>query len=69
MSNKTSHHSFLSLMTPSASSSCAAHGGLRQTVRLPRESDGVGNALRQIFSGGSTLPADLRALLNRLKDD
>jgi hypothetical protein len=53
-------------MSPSASSPSAAHDALRQTVRLPQESDGVGNALRQIFGGAAVLPSEFSALLNRL---
>jgi hypothetical protein len=35
-------------------------------VYRPRESDGVGNALRQIFTGAPSLPSDLALLLKRL---
>jgi len=56
-------------MTPPASSPSAAHGGLRQIVRLPRESDGVGNALRQIFGGAAVLPSEVSALLSRLNKE
>ncbi|MEO7388341.1 MAG: hypothetical protein ABIV24_02590 [Sphingomonas sp.] len=38
-------------------------------VRLPRESDGVGNALRQIFGGAAVLPSEFTALLNRLNNE
>lgn len=55
-------------MTPPASSPATAQSGLRQTVRLPRESDGVGSALRQIFSGAGGLPSDLNALIKQLND-
>lgn len=53
-------------MTPPASSPPTAQGGLRQTVRLPRESDGVGSALRQIFSGAGKVPAEFSTLINQL---
>ena len=47
-----------------------ADNDARQVVRRPRQSDGVGNALRQIFTGAPHLPADLSSLLRRLpKDD
>jgi len=38
----------------------------RHVVRRPRESDGVGSALRQIFTGAPDLPNDLNSLLRRL---
>lgn len=41
----------------------------RLAVRRPRESDGVGNALRQTFVGAPNLPSDLLALLRRLSKD
>ena len=41
----------------------------RLLVRRPRESDGVGNALRQTFTGAPNLPSDLLALLRRLSND
>lgn len=53
-------------MSPHASVSNSAQRDLRQTVRAPRESDGVGNALRQIFSGAAVMPSDFGALINRL---
>jgi hypothetical protein len=58
----------LALMSPPASSPFSAQRGLRQTVRMPRESDGVGNALRQIF-GASGMPVEISALLNRLNKE
>lgn len=38
-------------------------------VRRPRESDGVGNALRRTFTGAPNLPSDLVELLRRLPKD
>jgi hypothetical protein len=42
---------------------------MRHVVRRPRESDGVGNALRQIFGHPSSLPADIGKLLSRLNQN
>jgi len=56
-------------MSPPNSSSFACHKSLRQAVRMPRETDGVGNALRQIFGDAPSLPSEFAALLNQLKDD
>ncbi len=56
-------------MNPPRTSTSTTQPGLPQTVRMPRDSDGVGNALRQIFCGGVTMPAEFGALLNRLKSD
>ena len=55
-------------MSPPASPNAAVNG-LRQMARRPRDSDGVGNALRQIFGDIPGMPAEFSALLNRLKDD
>ena len=55
-------------MSPHASFS-SPQRGLRQTVRMPRDSDGVGNALRQIFGRGPPLSSDLNALLDRLNTE
>jgi len=38
-------------------------------VHRPRQSDGVGNALRQIYTGAPALPSDLASLLRRLSKD
>ena len=46
-----------------------AQSGFGHTVRAPRESDGVGNALRQIFGGPAALPPEFTTLITRLKDD
>lgn len=53
-------------MSPPNPSSNTANVELRQTVRRPRESDGVGNALRNVFSGATTLPQGLSSLLSQL---
>jgi len=53
-------------MSPPDPNGTAANAELRQTVRRPRESDGVGNALRNVFAGGSTMPQNLSSLLSRL---
>jgi len=53
-------------MSPQASFSPTSPRHLRQAVRLPRESDGVGNALRAIFDGSTAVPSDFTALLSRL---
>lgn len=42
---------------------------MRQAVRAPRASDGVGNALRQIFGGCAALPPEFSALLLRLNKE
>jgi hypothetical protein len=55
-------------VSPPPSQSAAAADCLRQTARMPREGDGVGNALRQIFGGMPGMPADWRAILARLND-
>jgi hypothetical protein len=41
----------------------------RETVRVPRATDGVGNALRQLFDRTSPLPRDMADLLNQLSRD
>jgi hypothetical protein len=38
-------------------------------VHRPRQSDGVGNALRQIYTGAPMLPSDLASLLRQLSKD
>ena len=53
-------------MSPPDPHAIAISMDLRQTARRPRESDGVGNALRNIFAGAPNLPQDLSALLARL---
>ncbi len=63
------HRSFYAAMTPPTSLTGSADNSLRQAVRLPRESDGVGNALRNIFGATSGLPAEFRALLGQLSKD
>jgi hypothetical protein len=56
-------------MTPSASITAPAQRSLRQTVRMPKATDGVGNALRHIFGAAPGLPADFGALLSRLNKE
>jgi len=56
-------------MSPPDPHSQAAQADNRLAVRRPRESDGVGNALRQIFTGAPNLPSDLAMLLRRLPKD
>jgi DNA-binding NarL/FixJ family response regulator len=56
-------------MSPPHPHSQAIQSGARHVVHRPRESDGVGNALRQIFTGAPTLPNDLASLLRRLPKD
>jgi hypothetical protein len=56
-------------MTPSASITAPAQRSLRQTVRMPKATDGVGNALRHIFGAAPGLPADFAALLSRLNKE
>ncbi len=56
-------------MTPPHSSLSANAFDQRQPVRRPRASDGVGNALRQIYTGQPALPRDLAELLARLSRD
>jgi hypothetical protein len=41
----------------------------RQTVRRPRATDGVGNALRQLYGGPASLPRDMASLLEQLSRD
>jgi hypothetical protein len=53
-------------MSPPDPHSQTAQNDSRQVVRRPRETDGVGNALRQIFTGAPALPSDLASLLRRL---
>lgn len=53
-------------MSPPDPNGTAANADLRQTVRRPRESDGVGNALRNVFAGAAQLPQDLSSLVARL---
>ena len=63
--NKSSHCTFSLVMSPQPSP-IVSQSGFGQTVRLPRESDGVGSALRQIFGGAPATSAEFSALLNRL---
>ncbi len=56
-------------MTLPSPYSTASQGDMRLAVRRPRASDGVGNALRQVFSGQPTLPQDMACLLNKLSQD
>ncbi|MGN6817895.1 MAG: hypothetical protein ACTHJR_04415 [Sphingomonas sp.] len=56
-------------MSPPSPHSQAAQSDGRHAVRRPRESDGVGNALRQIFAGAPALPSDLTSLLRQLPKD
>jgi hypothetical protein len=56
-------------MSPPNPHSQAIHSDSRHVVHRPRESDGVGNALRQIFAGAPNLPSDLASLLRRLPKD
>lgn len=56
-------------MSPPSPHSQATHSDNRHVVHRPRESDGVGNALRQIFAGAPALPSDLALLLRRLPKD
>jgi hypothetical protein len=56
-------------MSPPSPHSQATQSDNRHVVHRPRESDGVGNALRQIFAGAPTLPSDLASLLRRLPKD
>ena len=53
-------------MSPLPSHDAAANSGLREVAYRPRDSDGVGNALRQIFGGAHSLPSDFRSMLNQL---
>jgi hypothetical protein len=64
--NKTSQGAFLNSMSPPNPHSTASNADLRQTVKRPRESDGVGNALRNIFAGAPQLPHELSNLIGRL---
>ena len=56
-------------MSPPPSNCSTADNGTRHVVRRPRDSDGVGNALRQIFGNPSTLPGDIGKLLSRLNQN
>jgi hypothetical protein len=56
-------------MSPPQPHSTTTNTDSRQAVRRPRESDGVGNALRQIFTGAPNLPGDLTSLLRQLTRD
>lgn len=40
-----------------------------QTVRVPRASDGIGNALRQLYGRQPAAPEDMMRLLERLDRD
>lgn len=59
----------LARMSPPNPHSQATQSGGHDIVHRPRESDGVGNALRQIFTGAPSLPSDLTSLLRRLSKD
>jgi hypothetical protein len=56
-------------MSPPNPHSQGSQSDSPHVVHRPRESDGVGNALRQIFTGGPALPGDLASLLRRLSKD
>jgi hypothetical protein len=56
-------------MSPPNPHSQATQSDSHHVVYRPRESDGVGNALRQIFTGAPSLPSDLTSLLRRLSKD
>lgn len=56
-------------MSPPNSTAGTAQSGMRQMVHPPRQSDGVGNALRQIFGYPSSLPSEFGKLLNRLNQN
>jgi hypothetical protein len=56
-------------MSPPSPHSQASHSDSRHVVHRPRQSDGVGNALRQVFAGAPTLPSDLALLLRQLPND
>jgi hypothetical protein len=56
-------------MSPPNPYSQATPSGGHDIVNRPRQSDGVGNALRQIYTGAPTLPSDLESLLRRLSKD
>ena len=53
-------------MSPPTPQSNAAYNGLRQVVRRPRESDGIGDALRHIYGRPPSLPPEIGKLLTRL---
>lgn len=59
----------LRCMSPPDPHSQATQSDGHHVVYRPRESDGVGNALRQIFTGAPSLPSDLTSLLRRLSKD
>jgi len=56
-------------MSPPNPHSPGTRSDSQQVVHRPRECDGVGNALRQIFTGGPPMPGDLALLLRRLSKD
>ena len=57
----------LSVMSPPNTNGATENGEMRQIARRPRESDGVGNALRQVFNGSpAMLPPELQTLLGQL---
>jgi hypothetical protein len=62
-------HDVLRRMSPPNPHSQATQSDNHHVVYRPRESDGVGNALRQIFTGAPSLPSDLASLLRRLSKD
>lgn len=53
-------------MSPPEHQMTATNADLREVARRPRESDGVGNALRNIFCGSSNLPHEWGQLLSKL---
>lgn len=56
-------------MTPPRPDLTLQRADHRQVVRTPRASDGIGNALRQIYGGQPTLPREMTMLLDRLSRD
>jgi hypothetical protein len=56
----------INCMSPPNTNSATANGEMRQIARRPRESDGVGNALRQVFGGGAMLSSELHSLIGQL---
>jgi len=56
-------------MSPPNPHSQATPSGGHNIVHRPRQSDGVGSALRQIYAGTPNLPSDLTSLLRRLSKD
>jgi len=56
-------------MSPPNPHSQGSPSDSHHVVHRPRETDGVGNALRQIFTGGPALPSELASLLRQLSKD